>query len=192
MGCEPVTCLLHAGLWYHSICIKCYIVTQLFVTSEQARCIAAQIAEYRFRSPKTSEGGETCVASAIPKSTQYKNKWAAGIFEDWRRARFPKVATLEPGVVFERYELHKVQPLKVPWAQMEFIQEVAKPLKERYSTRLCVENVVSLEKRTRSWILILPMFRTRVALILLYIALFIIDSDILIVQLHLGLPLYSL
>ena len=84
------------------------------MTSEQARCIAAQIAEYRFRSPKTSEGGETCVASAIPKSTQYKNKWAAGIFEDWRRARFPKVATLEPGVVFERYELHKVQPLKVP------------------------------------------------------------------------------
>ena len=54
------------------------------------------------------------MASAIPKSTQYKNKWAAGIFEDWRRARFPKVATLELGVVFERYELHKVQPLKVP------------------------------------------------------------------------------
>ena len=75
---------------------------------------------------------------------------------------------------------------------MEFIQEVAKPLKERYLTRLCVENVVSLEKRMRSWILILPMFRTRVALILLYIALFIIDSDILIVQLYLGLPLYSL
>ena len=75
---------------------------------------------------------------------------------------------------------------------MEFIQEVAKPLNERYLTRLCVENVVSLEKRMRSWILILPMFRTRVALILLYIALFIIDSDILIVQLYLGLPLYSL
>ena len=75
---------------------------------------------------------------------------------------------------------------------MEFIQEVAKQLKERYSTRLCVENVVSSEKRMRSWILILPMFRTRVALILLYVALFIIDSDILIVQLHLGLPLYSL
>ena len=75
---------------------------------------------------------------------------------------------------------------------MEFIQEVAKPLKERYLTRLCVENVVSLEKRMRSWILILPMFQTRVALILLYIALFIIDSDILIVQLYLGLPLYSL
>ena len=75
---------------------------------------------------------------------------------------------------------------------MEVIQEVAKQLKGRYSTRLRVENVVSLEKRMRSWILILPMFRTRVALILLYIALFIIDSDILIVQLHLGLPLYSL
>ena len=75
---------------------------------------------------------------------------------------------------------------------MEVIQEVAKQLKGRYSTRLRVENVVSLEKRMRSWILILPMFRTRVALILLYIALFIIDSDILMVQLHLGLPLYSL
>ena len=30
---------------------------------------------------------ETCVASAIVKSaSQYKNKWAAGIFEDWQRA----------------------------------------------------------------------------------------------------------
>ena len=47
-------------------------------------------------------------------------------------------------------------------------------------------------EKKRSWILILPMFQTRVALILLYIALFIIDSDILIVQLYLGLPLYSL
>ena len=27
---------------------------------------------------------------------------------------FPKVARLEPGVLFKRYELHKVQPLKVP------------------------------------------------------------------------------
>ena len=40
--------------------------------------------------------------------------WVAGIFEDWRRARFPKVATLEPGVLFKRYELHKLQALKVP------------------------------------------------------------------------------
>ena len=40
-----------------------------------------QMAEYKFRPPKTSEEEETCVASAIPKSTQYKNKWAAGIFE---------------------------------------------------------------------------------------------------------------
>ena len=34
------------------------------------------------------------VAGAIPKSTRYKNKWAAGIFVNLQRARFPKVATL--------------------------------------------------------------------------------------------------
>ena len=59
-----------------------------------------QMAEYRFRRPETSEEEETCVASAILQSTQYKNKWVAGIFEDWRRARFPKVATFEPGGLF--------------------------------------------------------------------------------------------
>ena len=36
-----------------------------------------------------------------------KNKWAAGIFDDRRKARFPKVATLEPGDLFKHYDLHK-------------------------------------------------------------------------------------
>ena len=41
-----------------------------------------------------------------------KNKWAAGIFDDWRKARFPKVATLEPGDLFKHYDLHKVKSLE--------------------------------------------------------------------------------
>ena len=140
------------------------------------------------------------MASAIPKSTQNKSKWATGIFEDWRRARFPKVATLEPGGLFKHYDLHKAQSLEVLLVQMDalslkywltkFIQEVAKPSRERYPpkryTRLCVEYVVSSRKRKRSWILILPMLRTKGAVVLLYVALVIIYSDILIVQLYLG------
>ena len=146
------------------------------------------------------------MASAIPKSTQNKSKWDTGIFEDWRRARFPKVATLEPGGLFKHYDLHKAQSLEVLLIQMDalslkywltkFIQEVAKPSRERYPpkryTRLCVEYVVSSRKRKRSWILILPMLRTKGAVVLLYVALVIIYSNILIVQLYLGLPLYSL
>ena len=61
----------------------------------------AEMAEYRFRAAKTFEQEEKCVASAIPKSTQYKNKWAVGIFEQWQKVRVPKVATLEPGGLFK-------------------------------------------------------------------------------------------
>ena len=67
------------------------------------------MAEYGFRQPKSVEDEERCVLNAIPKSTRYKNKWAARIFEEWGKARFPKVATLEPGGLFKEYDLHKVQ-----------------------------------------------------------------------------------
>ena len=67
------------------------------------------MAEYRFRQPKSVEDEERCVLNAIPKSTRYKNKWAARIFEERGKARFPKVATLEPGGLFKEYDLHKVQ-----------------------------------------------------------------------------------
>ena len=39
----------------------------LFVSSERTRCFTKQMVECRFRSPKTSEEEETCVASAIPR-----------------------------------------------------------------------------------------------------------------------------
>ena len=117
----------------------------LFVGSKQTRCFEftsqmAEMAEYRFRAAKTFEQEEKCVASAIPKSTQYKNKWAVGIFEQWQKVRVPKVTTLEPGGLFKNYDLHKVQSLEFPLLEMDalslnywlakFIQEVAKPSKE--------------------------------------------------------------
>ena len=71
-----------------------------------------------------------------------KNKWVARIFEEWGKARFSKVATLEPGGLFKEYDLHKVQSLEIPLLQMDtlsvnywltkFVEEVAKPSKERY------------------------------------------------------------
>ena len=42
-------------------------VTQLFVSSERTRCFAKQMAECRFRPPKTSEEEEKFMASAIPR-----------------------------------------------------------------------------------------------------------------------------
>ncbi|CAH3025390.1 unnamed protein product, partial [Porites evermanni] len=64
----------------------------------------------RFRRLKTCEEEETCVAGAIPKSTRYKNKWAAGIFDNLQRARFPKVPI--------NYDLHKIQSSEVSLVQM--------------------------------------------------------------------------
>lgn len=74
----------------------------------------SKMTEYRFRQPKTFEDEEKCVVNAVPKSTQYKNKWAARIFEKWAKARFPKVATLEPSGLFKEYDLHRVQSLEIP------------------------------------------------------------------------------
>ena len=76
------------------------------------------MAEYRFREPKTFVDEEECVVNAVPKSTRYKNKWAARIFG---RARFSKVATLEPGGVFKEYDVHIVQSLEIPLFQMDAI-----------------------------------------------------------------------
>ena len=53
-----------------------------------------QSRDFNRRLLETCEEEETCVAGAIPKCTRYKNKWAAGIFDNLQRARFLKVATL--------------------------------------------------------------------------------------------------
>lgn len=113
-----------------------HLHSALFVTSEQPRCFAIHMVECRFGRPRTCEEEETCVASAIRKSTRYETKRAAGIFDDWRRARFPKVARLEPGGLFKHYDLHKAQSLellfKLPNRQRKDIQP------KRY-TILCAE-----------------------------------------------------
>ena len=41
----------------------------------------------RFREAKTAEEEVNLVQNAVPKSTQYKNKWVYGIFEEWKRQR---------------------------------------------------------------------------------------------------------
>ena len=92
--------------------------------------------EGRFRLPQTIEEEEFCVERAVPKSTRNKNKWAVGIFDDWKRVQSVKFPILEVAGVFKEYELWKVQPLTVPVTDMDaltlnywfskFVQEVAK------------------------------------------------------------------
>ena len=55
---------------------RCYLAVK-FVTSKQLRCFAIQMAEYRLRRLETCEEEE---------EEDIKNKWAAGIFDDWRKA----------------------------------------------------------------------------------------------------------
>ena len=82
-----------------------------------------------------------------------KNKWAARIFEEWAKARFSKVATLEPGEVFKEYDLHIVQSLEIPngcykryyWLT-KFVQGVAKPSKERYPPKTLYQIVCGLRR----------------------------------------------
>ena len=41
----------------------------------------------RFWQAKTAKEEVNLVQNAVPKSTQYKNKWAYGIFKEWQRQR---------------------------------------------------------------------------------------------------------
>ena len=118
------------------------------------------MAEYRFRQPKSVEDEERCVLNAIPKSTRYKNKWAARIFEEWGKARFPKVATLEPGglcetIIFSYYLLsfvvNKVMFFYLANMQIKKIcirvsgqvDEFRNPMKTELKTRPCLKAMFS-------------------------------------------------
>ena len=97
------TCHLVSACWcvilfhLHSM-PRCYLAVK-FVTSKQTLCFATQMAEYRLRRLETCEEEEEDI----------KNKWAAGIFDDWRKAWFPNAATLEQGGLFKHYDLHTVK-----------------------------------------------------------------------------------
>lgn len=151
----------------------------------------SKMAEYRFRQPKSVEDEERCVLNAIPKSMRYKNIWAARIFEEWGKARFPKVATLEPGGLFKEYDLHKVQSLEIPLLQMDALSVKywlwkklrnlqRKDIHPKRYTSLFVDYVALWRRTMKSWILILSMLRIKGAILLLFVALVIICSESLI------------
>ena len=73
----------------------------------------------RFRPPKTAEEEEICCEQAVQKSTRYKNKWTASIFEEWQRVRTVKVPVIEVSGLYKGYDLHKVQPLEVTLPEMD-------------------------------------------------------------------------
>ena len=95
------------------------------------------MASSRFCAAKTAEEVVNLVRNAVPKSTQYKNKWAYGIFEEWQRQRLVKVPIVEVAGFFKAYDFHLMELLDTPLVEInywltKFVQEVAKPSKERY------------------------------------------------------------
>ena len=98
-----------------------------------------------FWEAKTAEEEVILVQNALPKSTQYKNKWAYGIFEEWQRQRLVKVPIVKVVGLFKNYDFHQVESLETPLVETsalsvnywltKFVQEVAKPSKERYPPR---------------------------------------------------------
>ena len=55
------------------------------------------------------------------KSTQYKNKWAYGIFEEWQRQRLVKVPIVEVVGLFKNYDYHHVESLETPLVEMSVL-----------------------------------------------------------------------
>ena len=46
------------------------------------------------------------------KSTQYKDKWAVEVFRNWQAVREQKFPSVDPGIVFKHYNVHRVQILQ--------------------------------------------------------------------------------
>ena len=100
----------------------------------------------RFREAKTAEEEVNVVRNAVPKSNQNKNKWAYGICEEWQRQRLVKVPIVEVAGLFKTYDFQQVESLDTPLVEMsvlsinywltKFVQEVAKPSKERKESNL--------------------------------------------------------
>ena len=87
----------------------------------------------RFRIAKSREEEEEVLMKVVPISTQYKNKWAVNMFEEWRKTRGNRDPTLEETCL--KIQLHNVENLDGDWEKMspssldfwigKFVQEVA-------------------------------------------------------------------
>ena len=71
----------------------------------------------RFRQAKTAEEEVNLVQNAVPKSTQYKNKWAYEIFEEWQRQRLVRVLIVDVVGLFKS-DFHQVESLETPLVEM--------------------------------------------------------------------------
>ena len=60
------------------------------------------------RQGKIAEEEVNLVQNRVPKFTQYKNKWAYAIFEEWQRQRLLKVPIVEVVCLFKSYDYHHV------------------------------------------------------------------------------------
>ena len=110
----------------------------------------------RFREAKTAEEEVNLVRNAVPKSTQYKNKWAYGIIEEWQRQRLVKVPIAEVAGLFKTYDFHQVELLDTPLVKMsvlsinywltKFVQEVAKPSRECYPPKTLYDIIAGIRR----------------------------------------------
>ena len=83
----------------------------------------------RFREAKTAEEEVNLVRNAVPKSTQYKNKWAYRIFEDWQRQRLVKVPIVVFTGLFKTYDFHLVESLDTPLVEMSVLLSSSRRLR---------------------------------------------------------------
>ena len=80
----------------------------------------------RFRPAKAIQEKELCKERAVPKSSLYKNKWAASVLFFWggggsQGVQSFKVPSLVPDSLFKDCDLHKVHSLDVPLVEMDVL-----------------------------------------------------------------------
>ena len=99
-----------------------------------------------FWQAKTAEEEVNLVQNMVPKSTQYKSKWAHGIFKEWQRQCLVKVLIVEVVGLFKNYDFHHVKSLETPLVDMSPLSVnywLQKPSKERYPPRTLYGGIVA-------------------------------------------------
>ena len=111
----------------------------------------------RFRKSISCEEEAKKLANAVPVSTRYKNKWAVGLFEDWKRSRFNKEPTFEQtsldfdltSIESLEHPLEKMSPKSLDFWIGKFVQEVADKKGNRYPGPTVYQIVAGLEAMHR-------------------------------------------
>ena len=109
----------------------------------------------RFRGARTLDEEAKVLAAAVPKATEYKNRWAVKLFEGWKNerdnTRFSQEYSSLRLMEVERVEkfntsLHLMKAESINFWLGKFVQEVRDQKSHRYPGKTLYQIIASLKR----------------------------------------------